>query len=286
MDVTSSFEPASAKRPRLPKHEPTLGSFEIVVPVLNEERELREKIVELVCFLHTSYPPSQAWQVTIADNGSADSTPAIGKSLAEELSRVVYQRTDKAGVGLALKKAWSASHADVVGYMDLDLATDLDHLRQALPAIFVDGADVVYGTRLHADSQVRGRSAKREFISRSLNSVLRLYLRTRVSDVTCGFKFFRRRCLPFLLRQGAVSDGWFLPAELVVVAEREGLSLLELPVRWTDSADSRVRVLPLSLEYLRAMRKLKQGPASLSMDASRSPVRESPTHIFPSRGRM
>ena len=159
------------------------------------------------------------------------------------------------GVGRALKKTWGDSHADIIGYMDLDLATDLKHIPEVLAAL-ADGADLVYGSRLHERSIVVGRTLKREILSRGLNSIVRNYLGVTVSDVMCGFKFLRRPLYPILTAGGAVSDGWFFCAELLVVAQWKGLKLVELPVKWTDSPSSKVRVLSLSVAYLKAMRLL------------------------------
>ena len=166
-------------------------------------------------------------------------------------------RLAEKGVGLALKRGWETSEADILGYMDLDLATDLSHLPEAIAAISQRQYDICYGTRLHPDARVIGRSLKREIVSRIFNSVLRLYLGVKFSDGMCGFKFLRRAILPELRINGAVSNGWFFSTELLVVAERLGFTLYELPVHWTDDDSSKVKIMSLSLEYLKAMRRLK-----------------------------
>ena len=193
----------------------------------------------------------------IADNGSNDGTGAIGERLAAQHENVRYLKVGKRGVGLALKAAWSASKADIVGYMDLDLATDLMHLPEALIALTKKNADIVYATRLHRNSKVIGRSLKRAVVSRCFNGMLHVYLGTRFSDGMCGFKFLWRRHLSELIQNGAVSDGWFFSTELLVIGEWLGLSLYELPVRWTDDPDSRARIRPLAIAYMKAARVLK-----------------------------
>ena len=117
---------------------------------------------------------------------------------------------------------------------------------------------MVYATRLHRKSNVIGRTLKREITSRVFNAMLRLYLGIRFSDGMSGFKFLHREHVNTLRHYGAVSDGWFFSTELLSVAEWLGLRLYELPVTWTDdTSSSRVRILPLARQYMRAMKQLK-----------------------------
>ena len=151
-----------------------------------------------------------------------------------------------------------SSTADVIGYMDLDLATDLKQLPLALDAICNSNADILYGTRLHKDSIVIKRSIKRSVISRIFNSTLKLYLGVSISDAMCGFKFLRRDILEPLMEAGAQSNNWFFSAELLIAAEALQLKIYELPVRWVDNPDSRVKVIKLSIEYLQEMQRIKR----------------------------
>ena len=243
-----------------------LQTFEITIPVLNEEVELETNIRKIGGYLSAHYP-SDRWRLRIADNGSTDHTPNIAKRLEAELPWVSYLRLEKKGVGLALKTSWESASTDVVGYFDLDLATDMEHLQQALEAL-TNGADLVYGSRLARGAKVVGRSLKREITSRVFNLLLRLYLGVRVSDGMCGFKFLRRDRLEELRRFGAVSDGWFFSTELLVVGTWRKMKLHELPVRWTDSSDSRVKIFSLARQYLKAMRVLRKNRQAILVDES------------------
>ena len=233
-------------------------TFDITIPVLNEEAGLREQTGTLHRFILEHFPDPRQWKIVIADNGSADRTPHIGQELERELAGVQFLRVPDRGVGLALKTSWSQSTADIVGYMDLDLATGLEHFLEAYQAIAVDDYDVVYGTRLHAQAKVIGRTFKREISSRVFNWLLRNYLGVRFSDGMCGFKWLKRKHFPALYEGGAQNDGWFFSTELLTVAEWLNLRIRELPVVWTDDASSsRVEVIPLAKKYIRAMRELK-----------------------------
>ena len=243
---------------------------EIAIPVLNEERTLKTNVETVLAALENLFEAPERIALVIADNGSTDRTQAIGEQLAQDNASVRYRRVPKPGVGTALKDAWLSSKADIVGYMDLDLATDLRHLPEAIKAIEVDGYDVCYGSRLHANSKVIGRKKSREFISHAFNIVLKLYVGARFSDGMCGFKFLRRSLLERIIARGATSDGWFFSTELLLSAERLGLRVKELPVQWTDDPDSRVRLVPLTLQYLRAMSVLRSRDKVLAYDAAQT----------------
>ncbi len=233
-------------------------TFDITIPVLNEEETLDRQVRFLHQFLCTHFPNRQDWSIVIADNGSTDATPRIAEELGRELPEVQLVRVPEKGVGLALKTSWGQSNADMVGYMDLDMATDLNHFLEARRAI-AEGYDVVYGTRLHARSKVIGRTLTREITSRVFNFIVQIYLGVRFSDGMCGFKWLKRTHVPALREGGAVSNGWFFSTELLAIAEWKGLRLYELPVVWTDdAANSKVNIPRLAKQYLRAMAVLKQ----------------------------
>jgi glycosyltransferase involved in cell wall biosynthesis len=233
-------------------------TFDITIPVLNEEETLDRQVRFLHQFLCTHFPNRQDWSIVIADNGSTDATPRIAEELGRELPEVQLVRVPEKGVGLALKTSWGQSNADMVGYMDLDMATDLNHFLEAHRAI-AEGYDVVYGTRLHPRSKVIGRTLTREITSRVFNFIVQIYLGVRFSDGMCGFKWLKRTHVPALREGGAVSNGWFFSTELLAIAEWKGLRLYELPVVWTDdAANSKVNIPRLAKQYLRAMAVLKQ----------------------------
>lgn len=233
-------------------------TFEVTIPVLNEESTLETQVEILFNFLKRHFPEREQWSIMIADNGSTDETFAIGTGLSKKHPQIKILSTAKRGVGLALKTSWTQSTADIVGYMDLDLATDLNHFPKGIKKL-EKGFDLFYGTRLHAESKVIGRTLKREITSRAFNLILQTYLGTQFSDGMCGFKFLKRKHLPLLMEKGAVSDGWFFSTELLAVAEWHDLKIYELPVTWTDDAgSSKVKIFSLAKEYLSAMNVLKK----------------------------
>src|SRR5436305_4191790 len=231
---------------------PAAPDVDIVVPVYNEEAGLERSIRRLHRFLMDGFPFS--WRIVVADNASTDATPRLAASLARGLPGVSVLRVERKGRGCALRAAWSASAAEVVCYMDVDLSTDLRALLPLVAPLVSGHSDVSIGTRLaHGARVVRG--PKRELISRSYNRLLRATLRTRFSDAQCGFKAVRAEAVAGLL--GDVrDDGWFFDTELLVLAQRRGLRVHELPVDWVDDPDSRVALVRTAREDLRGVARL------------------------------
>src|SRR3954454_1788160 len=225
---------------------------EIVVPVHNEHAILERTVRRLHRFLSDGFPFS--WRIVIADNASTDGTSDVARLLAASLPGVVALRLEEKGRGRALRAAWTASEARVVCYMDADLSTDLRALMPLVSALLSGHSDVAIGTRLaHGARVVRG--PKRELISRTYNRLLHTALRARFSDAQCGFKAVRRDALDGLLAD-VRDDGWFFDTELLVLAQRRGLRIHEVPVDWVDDPDSRVDIVRTAIEDLKGVARL------------------------------
>jgi putative flippase GtrA len=226
--------------------------IEIVIPVHNEQRDLAPSVRRLHEYLRETFPLS--FRITIADNASTDNTWLVACALERELSHVYATYLGEKGRGRALHTVWLASTAIVVCYMDVDLSTDLAALLPLVAPLLSGHSDVAIGTRLSRSSRVV-RGPKRELISRCYNVVLRTTLATRFSDAQCGFKAIRtdraRELLPLVQ-----DTGWFFDTELLVLAERSGMRIHEVPVDWTDDPDSRVEIVPTAVADLRGIVRL------------------------------
>jgi glycosyltransferase involved in cell wall biosynthesis len=209
---------------------------EIVVPVYNEAASLDASIERLHAYLCRHFP--FAWRITVADNASTDGTRRIARRLADRLPFVGVVELDRKGRGLALRSAWSASDAAVVTYMDVDLSTDLDALLPLIAPLLSGHSDLAIGSRLARGASVR-RGPKREVLSRGYNLLLHAVFRNRFTDAQCGFKAIRGDAARLLL-PAVVDDGWFFDTELLLLAERNGLRIHEVPVDWIDDSDTRV----------------------------------------------
>ncbi len=234
------------------------ATVEVVVPVYNEEIDLERSVRTLTGYLDQTLP--YPYTVTIADNASTDATLAIANRLAAELAGVRVVHLDAKGRGRALKQVWLASAADVVAYLDVDLSTDLAALLPLLAPLVSGHSDLAIGTRLARGSRVV-RGPKRELISRCYNLILRGSLQVSFSDAQCGFKAMRRDVAQRLLP--LVEDtNWFFDTELLVLAQRAGLRIHEVPVDWVDDPGTTVNITATALEDLRGVWRLLRGLGS------------------------
>ncbi|MFQ6393611.1 glycosyltransferase [Nocardia sp. KC 131] len=232
--------------------------LDVVIPVYNEETDLGVCVRRLHEYLRDGFPfPTR---ITIADNASTDDTMQVARLLAAELDDVHVVHLDAKGRGRALRAVWEHSDAQVVAYMDVDLSTDLNALLPLVAPLITGHSDLAIGTRLSASSRVvRGR--KREIISRCYNLLLKASLQAHFSDAQCGFKAMRtevaRKLLP-LVRDGE----WFFDTELLVLAERAGLRIHEVPVDWIDDPDSRVDIVDTARKDLLGIGRLGRALAT------------------------
>ena len=231
---------------------------DIVIPVYNEQDGLVDSVGRLYAYLASSFPFS--WRITIADNASSDRTWSVAQELAAALPNVHAVHLDAKGRGRALSQVWSGSDATVVAYMDVDLSTDLQALLPLVAPLLSGHSDVAIGSRLTRSARVV-RGPKRELISRSYNLIIRATLRARFSDAQCGFKAMRTECARRLLP--LVQDtGWFFDTELLLLAERAGLRIAEVPVDWVDDPDSRVDIVSTAVADLKGLARMGRAFAS------------------------
>jgi putative flippase GtrA len=232
--------------------------LDVVVPVYNEEVALGPSVRRLHCYLNENLPFST--RITIADNASVDATPRIAAELAGELDGVRVVRLEQKGRGRALHFVWATSDAPVLAYMDVDLSTDLAALAPLTAPLISGHSDLAIGSRLRRESRIV-RGAKREVISRCYNLILKSTLAAKFSDAQCGFKAIRADVAAELLPH-IVDTGWFFDTELLVLAERTGLRIHEVPVDWVDDPDSRVDIVATATADLKGIARMMKGLAT------------------------
>ncbi|MGW1530327.1 glycosyltransferase [Streptomyces sp. NPDC002159] len=227
--------------------------LDVVVPVFNEEIDLEPSVRRLHAHLCDTFP--YTFRIIIADNASTDSTAQIAARLADELPEVRWLRLAEKGRGRALRTAWSLSPAPVLAYMDMDLSMELTALLPLVAPVISGHSDIATGTRLAPGSRVV-RGSKREIISRCYNALLRFVLAVGFSDAQCGFKAIRRDVAEQWLPLVQDSE-WFFDTELMVIAERAGLRIHEVPVDWVDNPDRSVDILATALACLRGVARIR-----------------------------
>ncbi|WDO07432.1 bifunctional glycosyltransferase family 2/GtrA family protein [Streptomyces murinus] len=261
-------------REHLPVSAAGRAVLDVVIPVYNEEQDLQPCVRRLHEHLTRTFP--YAFRITIADNASTDTTPLVAARLAAELPGVGVVRLEQKGRGRALRTVWSASEAPVLAYMDVDLSTDLNALLPLVAPLISGHSDLAIGSRLARSSRVV-RGPKRELISRAYNLILRGSLQARFSDAQCGFKAIRGDVARVLLP--LVEDtGWFFDTEMLVLAERAGLRIHEVPVDWVDDPDSTVHIVRTATDDLKGVWRIGRALAtgSLPLDLLARPFGDDP----------
>ncbi len=235
-----------------------MPQLEIVLPVYNEAHVLAGSVERLRTYLRdTSFP--YTWRIVIADNASTDETLLVAQRLT---ARYEDTHTDVAvihlpekGRGRALRKAWMESDADAMCYMDIDLSTDLEALLPLAQSVLDGGYDIATGSRMTRGSQIT-RSLRREITSRGFIFLIKVLFLSRLSDTQCGFKAISRRAAQELLPQ-VENEEWFFDTELLLLAEKGGYRVRDVPIRWLEDPDSRVNVLKTVLEDLRGLLRMR-----------------------------
>lgn len=236
--------------------DPFTIQVDVVIPVYNEQRVLEQSIATLHAFLTAHLP--YRWRILIADNASTDATLDVARTLTTTRDHVEVLHLDQKGRGRALRTAWLESRADVLSYMDVDLSTDLAAFPAMIRAVAEEGYDLATGRRLGRGAKVTDRKLQREITSRVYNALIKLAFRTRFTDAQCGFKAIARNAADALLPL-VRNNEWFFDSELLIIAEKRGYRTKQIPVRWVDDPDSRVKVVSTALEDLHGLWRLKRG---------------------------
>lgn len=229
-----------------------MTSIDIVIPVYNEEAVLERSICALREFMADNFRSD--WRITIADNASTDRTLAIARSLSERYKDVGFIHLEEKGRGRALRRAWLESDADILTYMDVDLSTGLDAFPQLIQAI-EDGYDIAIGSRLASGAAIK-RSAKREFLSRGYNLLIRMMFRVKFHDAQCGFKALSRDAARVLLPLTR-DNGWFFDTELLLLAGEMDYKIKEVPVVWVEDPGTTVHIIRTVAGDLKGLLRLR-----------------------------
>ncbi|MEG0826211.1 MAG: glycosyltransferase [Erysipelotrichaceae bacterium] len=230
--------------------------FNILFPVYNEEKRIKKGIIDTYKYL--SENNFSDFILTIIDNGSTDKTSEIAQELTALHSNIEYLKIESKGVGIAFKEGVLRSKSEIVGYMDIDLSTDVSYLLQVKKLFEQDSSlEIINGSRFNKDSSAVGRKWYRNLTSYGLIYLLKICLGMKASDAICGFKFFKQDVAISLISKCSEENGWFFLIEILLRAERDNLSIYELPVNWVDDIqNSSVNILQVTYNYLKHILKL------------------------------
>lgn len=229
-------------------------SVDVVIPVYNEVKVLEQSVQRTLELFDAN--PNFDWHVVVADNGSTDGTGKLAQELATRDPRVHALLLTIKGRGVALRKAWTESTADVVAYMDVDLSTDINQLPKLISMVADGGCDVAIGSRLARGSKT-DRQLKREITSRGYVMMIRAtFPKLRITDAQCGFKALSRHTADTIVPK-IENRMWFFDTEMLILAHQAGLRICELPVRWVEDRDSKVHIVKTAMEDIRGLLRMR-----------------------------
>lgn len=227
-----------------------LPYLSIVVPAYNEARRLPPTLTALVEFLRGF---TRTYEVLIVVEQSTDGTLEIAaKQVAQQAHFQVLDNGPKRGKGHAVRSGMQRARGEIVFYMDADLSVPLPEVLQFLKYFEeTPGVDVLIGNRQHAMSRItRRQNPLREGMGKIFNRVLQTMALVDLRDTQCGFKAFRQAaCREIFSRQKV--EGFAFDVEVLLLAERLGYVVEDLPVEWINSPESKVEIIADSLKMLR-----------------------------------
>ncbi len=229
----------------------------IVIPCYNEEEILKSSVEKLHEFCNENLREYK-WEIVIGDNASTDRTPIIGKELSKSLENVSYYYSPQKGRGHILRKIWTDFESKIYIYTDSDLSTPPTYISDMVKALLRDNYDVAIGSRLLKNSKVAERTFFREIISRGYNKIIRFLFKVHFHDGQCGFKGITQKIKDEIIPM--VKDNyWFFDTELLILSERHGYKIAEIPISWKDreSKKSKVKVFKDSIYFLKEIKRLK-----------------------------
>lgn len=232
-------------------------SINLLFPVLNEHLRLRNGIERTMEYLRENV--TIPYCLTILDNGSDDDTPEIAGELADKYPEVTYVRMEERGVGVAFRKGIELNESGLVGYMDIDLSTDLKYLSKTIE-LFREWPELQYvnGSRFSKESDTKGRKWYRKITSMGLVFLLKTIFHMKATDAVCGFTFLRKEAAQQLVGECSNDNGWFYTIEFLLRAERDGMNIYDMPVEWQEDYNTTVKIWKTIKNYVIRICRLKK----------------------------
>lgn len=234
-------------------------ALSVIIPAYNEAERFGPHIQSVLGYLRANFPD---FELVIVDDGSADQTAAVVSAAidGEARARLISYHPNR-GKGCAIRTGMAATHGAKVVFIDADLSTPMEEIPRALELL--EQADIVVGSRALPDSEIRVRPPLYRRLATAIFDTVKHVMvgLWHISDTQCGFKAFRGDIGRALFALGQV-DRFMFDVEILYLAERAGLRLREMPVRWADAPGSKVRFwegLVSMIRDLWRIRRLHQG---------------------------
>lgn len=223
----------------------------VIIPAYDETDRIVPTIGAISAHLCAS---GMSWELIVSDDGSSDGTADLVKSLALANVTVLEPGVNR-GKGAAVRDGVMAAKGRYILFSDADMSTPIEEFDCLLAAIDA-GAGVAVASRAAAGALECNRGRLRSSISTALRSGVGAVTGVRVKDTQCGFKLFTRSAARELFRASRV-DGFSFDLEILWLAQRWGIGVEEIPVRWIEAPGSKVKAGRDSLRFLRDVASLR-----------------------------
>ena len=224
----------------------------IVIPAFNEAR----RIVLTLDELRAALPGfGQPWEIRVVDDGSTDGTAGLVAAAAMVDDRIVLQREPHRGKGAAIRAGLTAARGDLRFMCDADLSMPVAELPRFL-ALVPATCDIAIGSREGIGARRVGEPPYRHWMGRLFNGLVRLGTLGGISDTQCGFKMFSREAVERVFPRTTI-DGWAFDIEVLSIARRQGLRIVEVPIEWHYREHSRVSLVRDSFRMARDVLRVR-----------------------------
>jgi dolichyl-phosphate beta-glucosyltransferase len=222
----------------------------VVIPTYDEEKRIYKTIKKIINYLKSR---NYSFEIIVVDDGSKDKTTEIVRQIRDKRLRVISYDKNK-GKGYAVKTGMLAAKNNLALFCDADLSTPIEELDNFMK--FVDDYDIIVGSRVIEGHKIlKKQPFLRVFLGIVFSKITKTILDTGLQDTQCGFKLFRN-CRDILKKQ--TIDGFAFDVEILFLARRKGLKILELPIVWKNVRGSKLNPLKDSLNMFKDILKIRK----------------------------
>jgi dolichyl-phosphate beta-glucosyltransferase len=242
--------------------------YSIVIPTYNESQRIVPTLNRVL-----SYIAEQGWdaELIVVNDGSGDDTADIVRRFVERNSMMrLLENPGNKGKGYSIRHGMLAAQGEILLFSDADLSAPIEEAAKLVEAIGA-GAEVAIGSRwLRPELQTERQSLRRQLFGRVFNLVLRAVLGLRFKDTQCGFKAFSRRAAQSIFPLQKI-ERWGFDPELIFLAQKQGLKVVEVPVRWGHDEKTTINPLRDGLRMFFEVLKIRWNSVTGKYARSRPP---------------
>ena len=229
-------------------------TFSVIIPAYNEAKRIAPTIRDIITYFSNN---PYTYEIIVTDDGSTDKTVSVIQGLSDEIKDLtILSLGTNHGKGAAVRSGVKKANNEYLVTIDADGSTPFSELTHAIDILQKEQPDIIIGSRHMAHSNIIIKQPwYRVIISRVANAVIQMVLLPGIRDTQCGFKVYKRSAAKDVFSHSCI-DGWGFDMEILYIAKQKGYSIIEMPVQWIDSPQSRLRPIRSTLRTLRELIKI------------------------------